>query len=52
MKEFKTLYDTKDSVEKVIYVVKPILVPSEALEPVKLNAVERQWRVYNQVLNR
>jgi hypothetical protein len=43
----KKLNDNEEIVEKVIYVVKPILVPIDALHHKERNKTEQRWQVYN-----
>lgn len=43
----KKLNDNEEIVEKVIYVVKPILVPIDALHYKERNKTEQRWQVYN-----
>ena len=45
--EFQAMADSKGATEKVIYVVKPILVPVEALEYKSATKTENQWKIYN-----
>jgi hypothetical protein len=46
------LASSKGAAEKVIYIVKPILVPVEALEYKSPTKTENQWKIYNQVMNK